>query len=217
MRTSVDLLGNTALVVARALVPILGVVVLGWSAPKLLIVYFADTAAAYYAFLSALAMLPPAGSSMARPAQPDQHAIMMRAVFAPLPPLLLIGFFFGILPLFVMVDSQGVLWRDVLGDRTVWWGVLLQFAVVLGLIMRRALASVAVNASITRVQGACITMRWLLMVFVGFFLMPEIPRIVYGPLLIATYAISTAMLDLAPDKVLSWGMRIVGRPQVPRG
>src|SRR3982751_7001385 len=175
MRTSVNLLGNAALVVAGALVPILGVVVLGWSAPKLLIIYFADTAAAYYAFLSALAMLTPARSAVMQPEKaPDQNARMLRAVFAPVPTLLLIGFFFGILPLFVMVDRQDVLWRDVLGDRTIWWGVLLQFAVALGLVMRRALASASADASRTRFQGACITARWLLMVFVGFFLMPGI-------------------------------------------
>jgi len=212
------LLGNAALVVARALVPIVGVVVLGWSAPKLLIIYFADTAAAYYAFLSALAMLTPARPAVRQPDKaPDQNARMVRAVFAPVPTLLLIGFFFCILPLFVMVDRQDVSWRDVLGDRTLWWGVLLQFAMALGLVMRRALASGAVDASTTRFHGACITARWLVMVFVGFFLMPGIPRIVYGPLLIATYATITAALDLAPDKVLSWAMRIVGRPQVPRG
>ena len=217
MRTSVYTAGHAATVLARALVPTLAVVFLGWSAPKLLIVYFADTAAAYYAFLSALAMAGRAGASASPAAAPDRSAMLIRAVFGPVPTLLLLGFFFGVLPLFVMVDMQDVSWADVLGDRTLWWGVLLQFALALGLVMRRTLAAADLEPGAVRFQGACITVRWLVMVAIGFFFAPGIPRIVYGPLLIATYAILTALLDLAPDKVLAWAMRIVGRPQVPRG
>jgi hypothetical protein len=60
-----------------------------------------------------------------------------------------------------------------------------------------------------RLQGACLTLRWVVMIAVGFLMAPGIPRIVYGPLLIAVYALMTAALELAPVRVLSWARRAV--------
>ena len=208
---------NAVMVIGRVLVPIVGVLMLGWSAPKLLIIYFADTAAAYYAFLSVVAVSRSSGDGNIEPAS-DPYLKLLRAIIVPLPTLLLIGFFFGILPLFVMLDMQDVIWSDVLRDTYLWWGVLLQFALALGLILQRTFRMRAerFDPSANRVHGILITARWLVMVFIAFFVTPGIPRVVYGPLLIAVYAILTALIDLAPQLLMSWAMRIVGRSQVPR-
>ena len=40
-------------------------------------------------------------------------------------------------------------------------------------------------------------------VLIGFFLSPYIPRVIYGPLLIVTYAVATAALELAPQRVMA--------------
>jgi hypothetical protein len=204
--SSIALIANAAIVVARALIPIAGVVFLGWSAPKLLVVYFADTAAAYYAFLSALALATDKAIVRGVPA-------VIRAVLVPLPTLALVGFFFGILPLFVMLDLQDVAWRDLLRDGELWRGVALQFVLAFAVIVPRAWqhATGGAGGTSVRLQGACLTLRWLGMIVVGFFMAPGIPRIVYGPVLIAVYAAMTAALELAPVRVLSWARRAVSR------
>ena len=204
--------GNVAFVVTRALVPIVGVVLLGWSAPALLVVYFADTAASYYGFLAALAL------ASARPEATVPRSVgervgravrrSLRALLLPIPTLVLVGFFFGILPLFAMLEIQDVRWSELLADRGMWRGVALQFALALGLILQRRGPIDPSDPSVRR-AGACLAARWLVMIFIGFFLAREIPRIVYGPLLIVAYALLTASLELAPDRVLAWARRVV--------
>lgn len=217
MWTETYLIGNAVMVLGRALVPIAGVAFLGWSAAKLLMIYFADTAAAYYAYLSmiALARGPAAAIASSPVDSPNdgRFAGLARAVFLPIPTLLLVGFFFGVLPLFAMIDMQDVAWRDLLADTSLWRAVLLQFALALGLILERALRKEVPlrDSSSRRLQGACIALRWVVVLFVAFMLAPGIPRVVYGPVLVATYALLTALLELAPYRALAWVARITGK------
>jgi hypothetical protein len=213
MPTWIALAGNAAFIIARALVPIFGVVLLGWSPPKLLIVYFADTAATYYGFLAALALAsaPTADASPSTLAEGARQGLRttLRAVFVPIPTLLLVGFFFGILPLFVMLQIQDVGWSDLLTDVALWRSVGLQFAIALGLVLQRSLgARVAKGDPAVRLAGACLTVRWLVMILIGFFLARGIPHVVYGPVLIAAYALMTAALELAPEQVVAWARRV---------
>src|SRR6266567_726881 len=126
--------GHAANVIARALIPIFGVVFLGWSGTKLLVVFFADTLASIYA-LSMLVFYATATTGAAYETwvkdglTPGKRLrIFVGIVTLPLPLLLLIGFFFGILPLFVMLDLQGVHWSEFLADRNLWIAVACQFA-----------------------------------------------------------------------------------------
>src|SRR6266567_831122 len=121
--------GHAANVIARALIPIFGVVFLGWSGTKLLVVFFADTLASIYA-LSMLVFYATATTGAAYETwvkdglTPGKRLrIFVGIVTLPLPLLLLIGFFFGILPLFVMLDLQGVHWSEFLADRNLWIAV----------------------------------------------------------------------------------------------
>jgi len=66
-------------------------------------------------------------------------------------------------------------------------------------------------ARMFRYQVALFGTRWGAMILIGFFLAPYIPRLIYGPLLIVTYAVATIALELAPARVLGLLARLTGK------
>jgi hypothetical protein len=202
---------NAANVIARALIPIVGIFFLDWSGTSLLVVYFADTLASLYAcaVVAGYAALLREAEYQAWTKDGLTLAKRLRTwvgVFAlPLPFLAVVGFFFGVLPLFVMLDIQDVPWSTFLSDRKLWIGVACQFfgAFVL---LTRLLARVGPADDPNQYVKTMMTplaIRWGALVLVGFFLSPYIPRVIYGPLLIVIYAVATVALELAPQRVMA--------------
>ena len=120
---------NAANVIARALIPIVGIFLLHWSGTSLLVVYFADTLASLYAcaVVAGYATLLRGAEYQAWVKDGltlDKRLRTWAGVLAvPIPFLLIVGFFFGVLPLFVMLDIQDVPWSTFLSDRRLWIGV----------------------------------------------------------------------------------------------
>ena len=133
--------------------------------------------------------------------------------------MLVIGFFFGVLPLFVMLDLQEVAWREVLVDRGMWISVACQFAGALTLLLNQLdwVRTVDDPRRFFKHQLGLLAVRWGAMILVGFFLSRFIPRPIYGWLLIVTYAVATAALELAPGPVLAMVARWIGAGDPPRG
>jgi hypothetical protein len=210
---SVSAVAGAVNVVARALIPIVGVLFLGWSGTRLLAIYFADTAASLYMLLALVTwVMQGEHADAVRSSASGRLRSWLRVIAMPLPALAILGFFFGILPLFVMLDSQDVSWGEFLRDPQLWHGVALQFVLALVLMLQQLawIRAVPDRNGYLRFQLACLGARWGAMVLVGFFLLPYIPRVVYGPLLVAVYAAMTAALELAPGRVLAWIGRRIG-------
>jgi hypothetical protein len=202
---------NAANVIARALIPIVGIWFLDWSGTALLVVYFADTLASLYAcaVVAGYATLLRGAEYQAWVKDGLTFGKRLRTwfgVFAlPIPFLAVVGFFFGVLPLFVMVDIQAVPWSTFLYDRNLWIGVACQFFGAF-LLLTRLLAKVGPAADpsqYVKTMMLPLAVRWGALVLVGFFLSPYIPRVIYGALLIVTYAVATVALELAPQRVMA--------------
>jgi hypothetical protein len=212
-------IGHAANVTARALIPIVGIAFLGWSGTKLLVVYLADTLASLYgvAMLAFYAIASRTAEYQSSIAGGLTWAKRMRTgiglALTPLPFLLIAGFFFGVLPLFVMLDMQDVFWREFLADHQMWIAVALQFAGAIALLTSQLASARAIDdpARMFRYQVALFGARWGAMILIGFFLAPYIPRLIYGPLLIVTYAVATIALELAPARVLGLLARLTGK------
>jgi hypothetical protein len=201
---------NAANVIARALIPIIGVIFLNWSGTALLVVYFADTLASVYAVMVVVgyAMLLQGAEYQAWVKDGLPLGKRLRTWFGmltyPIPFLAVVGFFFGVLPLFVMLDLQNVDWSILLRDRDLWIAVACQFFGAF-LLLTRLLGNVQPtddSKQYIKTLLLPVVLRWGALVLVGFFLSPYIPRIIYGPLLIVAYAVATVMLELAPERVI---------------
>jgi hypothetical protein len=202
---------NAANVIARALIPIVGIFFLYWSGTKLLVVYFADTLASMYALMVVVGYATLLRGAEYQAWVKDGLTLGKRlrtwcGVFIfPIPVLAVVCFFFGVLPLFVMLDIQAVPWSTFLYDRDLWIAVACQFFGAF-MLLTRLLAHVGPADEPTKYMKTMLVplaVRWGAMVLVGFFLSPYIPRVIYGPLLIVTYAVATAALELAPQRVMA--------------
>src|ERR1700674_4660027 len=125
---------HAANVLVRALIPIFGVAFLGWSGTKLLVVYFADTLASFYssAMLAFYAVVTKSTEYQTTMKNGATVGGLLRTgikvALSPFPFVLIVGLFFGVLPLFVMLEMQAVSWREFLADRDLYIAVGCQFA-----------------------------------------------------------------------------------------
>lgn len=209
-------------VLVRALIPIFGVAFLGWSGTKLLVVYFADTLASFYS-AAMLAFYAVVTKGTQHQTRMDNGASVggrlrtgIKVALSPLPFVLIVGFFLGVLPLFVMLEMQAVSWGEFLADRDLYIAVGCQFAGAVTLLMNQLdwVRTVDDPRHGFQQQVALLGARWGAMVLFGFFLTPIIPRLIYGPLLIVTYAVATVALELAPARVLDLLARLTGRGNI---
>lgn len=218
-------IGHAINVILRALIPIFGIAFLGWSGTKLLVVYLADTLASLYgvAMLALYAGILRGAEYQAWIAAGLTLGKRLRTgigvALAPIPFLLIVGFFFGVLPLFVMLDMQNVFWREFLTDRDLWIAVGCQFAAAMGLLSNQLKFAREIDdpTRLFRHQIALFGARWGAMILIGFFLAAYIPRSIYGALLIVTYALATIALELAPERSLELIARVTGRSGKPAG
>lgn len=192
-------------VVARALVPIAGVLFLHWSASNLLIVYFADTLASFFS-VGVLA----AGrlSGVEKASGPEWYRRLSRGLQLAGSGAL-IALVIGLVPfgfLLFMLLLQDFFWRMALYDRDLWIGVAAQFCAAVTLLLReygRIEADPDADRLI-RARFGLIFMRWF--VVIGVFmlgaevLLPfgDVGAWLFGFVLVLTYALATIAMELQP-------------------
>lgn len=188
-------------VVARNIIPIVGVLFLGWSAPNLLMLYFVDTLGGMWAVMMDVSMMfaPFAGGQTV--AKRIQGTLSALAVS-----LFLIAFFAIPLgtPVFILMAMLDWSLQDALANQDFIYGLISIVAIsVLG--MLRALGTDKAKDpkdSIFRRQFGLLFARWvvvlILIYFVGFAL-GEIGAV----LLVIGYAAATVASELYPERFLS--------------
>lgn len=192
-------------VVARALVPIAGVLFLHWSASNLLIVYFADTLASFFS-VGVLA----AGrlSRVEKASGPEWYRRLSRGLQLAGSGAL-IALVIGLVPfgfLLFMLLLQDFFWRMALYDRDLWIGVAAQFCAAVTLLLREygRIESDPDADRLIRARFGLIFMRWF--VVIGVFmlgaevLLPfgDVGAWLFGFVLVLTYALATIAMELQP-------------------
>jgi hypothetical protein len=207
-------------VVTRALIPILGVLFLHWSAGNLLIVYFADTLASFFS-VSVLAVGRLHGVEEERGpgwyrrlssgAQLAASGAMLTVVIALVP--------FGFLLFMLLVEDFD--WRWALHDRDLWIGVAVQFCAAVTLLLReyRRIEAAADADRVIRARFGLVFVRWVFVCFVFIvsvgILQPQhggLLAALFSFVLVLAYALATIVMELQPGRLLEW---FGGRDLVP--
>ncbi len=187
--------------VARNIVPLAGIVLLGWSAPTVLVLYFVDTLLAMAVMFAGLArhfLPPPTREGWAARANAEVGyvgaALLIAAMFAiPL----------GVPLIFVFAGSNAD-WKVLLADPQLRAGLMLQAIAAFwsGRDLYRALRVHTPDELRLKRRFALVFLRWMaLLMFVylgiGFFFGP------YGALFyVAVYIAATIVTEIAPDRFL---------------
>ena len=197
-------------VVVRALVPIVGVLFLHWSASNLLIIYFADTLASFFSVgvLGAGHL-----SGVERTSGPEWYRRLTRgirlaasgAMIALVIALVPFGF------LLFMLLLQDFFWRMALYDRDLWIGVAAQFCAAVTLLLReygRIEADPDADRLI-RARFGLVFVRWFIVCGVFMlsaeFLLPfgDVGAWLFSFALVLTYALATIAMELRPEQLLT--------------
>lgn len=187
-----------ALVVARNAVGPAGILFFGWSAPMLLVLYFADTLAGMWAVFVAVGFKV----SHADPRQ-GVWSVAEGAVSAVLIGLFLAAFVavpLGV-PLVMLLGASGVAWRDVGADSSLRAGI--------GVVALTALVGAARNV-LALAQGrsgdalvkqvfAILMTRWVLVLVVIYGLVGLLGRFALYVVVMA-YAAASAWSELEPER-----------------
>lgn len=200
---------HAANVVARALIPVFGILFLGWSGGKVLLVYFADTLGSMYA-VSILAAYAAAHT------EPEFQAWIKDGI-TPLKRLrivvgaALIGFLGPVMVaipfggfLAILLTIQDFAWSEAFADRTLWIGIGCQFVGTVTLMIGQLkwIATLKDPGKLVRARSGLLFARWVAMLLVGVLVM-GLPREIYLLLVVLAYAAGTVALELVPERVLS--------------
>lgn len=205
MDTTVTL-PQIASLVARNLVPAAGVLVLGWSAANLLILYYLDTVLEFAVVVLLVARhVTGLGRVGERTRSMGGPLDWIRAGAGSLFAAVLIGLPLGV-PLFMFLASVDWSWQE-LADRGFLAALAMQVVGSLTAAARanRELLARADDERVLKYRAAFIFARWLAVgvagVVVPFGLLG--PRI-GGALLVLVYAGATVYFDLFPKRALEW-------------
>jgi hypothetical protein len=213
-------------VIARALVPIAGVLFLHWSAANLLIVYFADTLAAFFA-VSVLAAGRLTGSEASSgPVWYQRLVTGARLASSGAMVTLIVGLVpFGFLVFMLLM--QDFVWQFALHDRDLWIGVAAQFCAAVTLLLReyRRIEAATGADRIIRARFGLVFMRWVIVCMV-FFAAAELLQpqrggalaALFGFVLVLAYAAATILMELQPQRLLAaFAPDLVERPSASGG
>jgi len=187
--------------VARNVVPLAGIVFLGWSAANVLILYFVDTLLAMVVIFAGLMrhfMPPPKDEGWAARANAEAGYVGVA--------LLIVAFFavpLGV-PLIFMLAGSDVTWRGLLGNQEFRIGLVLQAIAAFwsGHGLYQALREHTPAELRLKRRFALVFLRWmavLMSTYIGFaFLLGRFAPIVF----VAVYTAATIMIDVAPDRFL---------------
>jgi hypothetical protein len=195
-------------VISRALIPVFGIVFLGWSGGKVLLVYFADTLGSMYA-VSALAAYA-AGQT-----EPDFQAgikdgmtplkrlrlVVGLALLGFVGPLALAIPFGGFLA--ILLAAQDFEWREALADRNLWISIGCQFLATVAFMIAQLkwILTLKDPRKLVQARTGLLFARWVVMLLVGV-LAVGLPSEIYLVLMVLAYAAGTVALELVPERVL---------------
>jgi hypothetical protein len=195
-------------VVARALIPVFGIVFLGWSGGNVLLVYFADTLGSMYA----VSVLAAYAAEQSEPEflawikdgitpQKRVRIVVGVALIGFIGPLMVAIPFGGFLAL--LLTMQDFDWSEAVADRNLWIGIGCQFAGTVALMLGqlRWIATLKNPGKLVKARTGLLFARWVAMLLVGVLAMP-LPRDLYLLLVVMAYAAGTVALELAPERVL---------------
>jgi hypothetical protein len=204
-------LRHGASVIARALIPIAGVLFLGWSAGNLLIIYFADTLASFFSVSVLATGRLTAAAETGGPAwyqrvsaglQLAANGAMLTAIIGLVP--------FGFLVF--MLSIQDFVWHFALHDRDLWIGIGAQFCAAVTFLLReyRHIEAEGDADRIIRARFGLAFMRWVIVCGVFFvaveLLQPQrggVLATIFGFVLVLAYAVATIMMELQPQRLLA--------------
>lgn len=199
---------HAANVSARSLIPVIGVVFLGWSGGKVLLIYFADTLASMYVISSLGGYATMQSEPGFQASVKDGIALGRRlsigirvALMGLILPAMLAIPFGGILAILLAV--QDFWWGEALYDRNLWIGIACQFLGAVALMMPQLawIKTLKNPVKLVRARTALLFARWIALLFVGMNAV-LLPEKIYFALLVLAYAAATIALELAPERVL---------------
>jgi len=202
---------HAASVMARALIPIAGMLFLGWSAGNLLIICFADTLASFFcvsvlAVGRTTAVAEPSGPAWYRRLSAGLRLAGSGAMITAIIGLVPFGF------LVFMLYLQDFIWHFALHDRDLWIGVAAQFCGAVTLLLREFSAiEAAADADRTiKARFGLVFLRWFVVcaVFIGSagILDPQqggLAATIFGFVLVLAYALTTIAMELQPARLLA--------------
>jgi len=219
-------LRHAASVIARALVPIAGILFLQWSSTDTLIIYFADTLAAFFSVsVLAAGRLTPA-EPRSGPAWYQRISKGLQLARSGAGVTLIVGLVpFGFLVFMLLIQDFD--WWGALHDRDLWIGVGVQFCAAVTLLLReyRHIEAAADADRIIRARFGLIFMRWVVVCGVFFasaeLLQPQrggVLAAIFGFVLVLAYAVATIMMELQPERLLApFAPDLVTPGSSPRG
>jgi hypothetical protein len=193
--------------VVRNVVPVAGVLILGWSAANLLLLYYVDTTLAFAVVILLVARHVTGLGKAGERGRPMRGPLdWMRAILGSMLAAVLVFLPLGvpIAVLFVQFDWSA---SAVLGDRSFLVGLAMQAAgSAAGCVQaHRDLLARDDDERVLKHRGAFIVARWLVVLvaattgFVGFF-----GPWIGGALMVLVYAGATVYFELLPDRALLW-------------
>jgi hypothetical protein len=185
----------------RNLVPLAGILFLGWSGANILLLYFLDTLLAMAVMFAGLArhFLPPAAS--------DSLAARINAEAGCVGAALFLAAFIAIplgMPLFILFMATGVSWHSVIDDPMFRSGLVLQAIAAFWscLALYRALRTHTPEELRMKRQFALVFLRWLAVLLVFYFGVGFLFG-AYAPVVfVAVYLAATIVIEVAPDRFL---------------
>ena len=202
---------HTTTVIARALIPIIGILFLQWSSENTLIVYFADTLAAFFA-VSVLAAGRLGGvEETTGPSWYQRLSRGLQLASSGAGVMLIVGLVpFGFLAFMLLIQDFD--WRYALHDRDLWIGIAAQFCAAVTLLLReyRHVEAAADADRIIRARFGLAFTRWVIVCGVFIFsmglLQPQrggVFAAIFGFVLVLTYAVATIAMELQPERLLA--------------
>jgi hypothetical protein len=187
--------------VARNLVPLGGILFLGWSAPNVLLLYFVDTMLAMTVMFAGLMryFTPPTN-------QPGIAARINAEVGYVAVALFLTAFIAVPLgmPIFIVFAAGDVAFKDLLADETFRGGLVLQAIAAFwsGWGLYRALATHTPEQLRLKRRFALVFLRWMAVLMVAYTGFVFLFGVFAAFVLVAAYVAASIAIDVAPDKFL---------------
>ena len=183
-----------AQVVARNVVPLAGVLFLGWHAASVLLLYFIDTMLAIGVIVAGLMAALPRYDPTVQPIG------LVRTIAASVFLLVFLSVPLGI-PLVIMFSANDVNWRELLADPGLRIGAIMQAAAAIWgyVAFSRELSVRSPEALRVKRRFALVFLRWVGVLMVMFTSL----GIYFPVLVIATYVAISIWEEIAPDSFLS--------------
>jgi hypothetical protein len=206
MDTTVTL-PRIASLVSRNLVPVAGVLLLGWSAPDLLILYYLDTILGLAVVVLLIARHVTGLGKVGEPGRPmNGPRDWARAAAGALLAAVLIGLPLGV-PLFILLVQFDWSLATALADRTFVTGLAVQAAgSAYGCVQaHRDLLARDDDEHVLKHRAAFVVGRWMVVLVVAMTGLAALfgPRF-GGALVVLAYAGATVYFELYPERALQW-------------